>query len=122
MAQFGPSNWISPLASTICAIFAKISVVYNPFIYGFKDRNFRLELKKMLKTGSKTLLCSKTSQYGIKNGQNGTHNGTLNGQNGTLNGTLNGQNGIREHSSEPNVPPSVPDADLVLFAHRVTVC
>lgn len=69
----------------------------------------------MLKTGSKTLLCSKTSQYGIKNGQNGTHNGTLNG-------TLNGQNGIREHSSEPNVPPSVPDADLVLFAHRVTVC
>lgn len=52
IGQFGPPDLITPEVSTATAVLAKISVVYNPFIYGWKDFGFRQKLRRILR-GSK---------------------------------------------------------------------
>lgn len=46
ITQFGPKERVPPTAILIGNIFAKLSIVYNPFIYWCNDPKFRRKLKK----------------------------------------------------------------------------
>lgn len=46
---FGKAEYISPLVSTIPAIFAKTSVILNPIVYVIRYKRFREAVKKLFK-------------------------------------------------------------------------
>lgn len=39
IAQFGNRDVIGPFATSVCAVLAKSSVVLNPIVYSFRDRD-----------------------------------------------------------------------------------
>lgn len=47
-AQFGPRGTISPAVISITSFLAKLSVMYNPFIYWYKDENFKKRSKQLI--------------------------------------------------------------------------
>ena len=53
IGQFGPIDddgqvrWISPLYVTIAAFIGKTSILFNPLVYGFFDRQFRTSVHQM---------------------------------------------------------------------------
>lgn len=48
VGQFGPDGFIQPWMSQIPSVFAKVSVLYNPLIYGLKDYRFKQAVKKFV--------------------------------------------------------------------------
>ena len=45
MGQFGAHTHISPTVSALAGIFAKMSTIYNPFIYGITHPRFKKKLQ-----------------------------------------------------------------------------
>ena len=48
LAAYGSQESISPMVPTLCAVFAKMSVVWNPLVYMGRSREFRRELHTYL--------------------------------------------------------------------------
>ena len=48
IGQFGDMSLITPVSSAIPGIFAKMSTIYNPFIYSYSHPRFREKLRLML--------------------------------------------------------------------------
>lgn len=55
VGQFGPEDSLTPTVAMLAAIVAKTSSIYNPFIYAFKDKKFRLAAVQLLSSKFKIL-------------------------------------------------------------------
>ncbi|XP_037091183.1 rhodopsin-like [Pollicipes pollicipes] len=60
------SRRLTPFVSVSCAIFAKTSAVYNPFIYGLAHQKFRKALKKKFGSWSKAWTPARTSSNSVR--------------------------------------------------------
>lgn len=49
IGQFGNIDFISPWVSVLPSLFAKMSTIYNPAIYGLSHRHFRATLRRIFK-------------------------------------------------------------------------
>ena len=54
-SAFVKPEYISPSAATVAAIFAKISVIFNPTVYFFRSEKFRKTIKELFKPKRKQL-------------------------------------------------------------------
>jgi len=79
LAQFGDSSHLSPLLTSMPAIFAKASVVYNPIIYSYAHPHVRAMIK-VLKTRHCFLQSMVSCFQCKKSNSNSSHNYPQNNQ------------------------------------------
>ncbi|KAF8795597.1 Rhodopsin like protein [Argiope bruennichi] len=53
LGQFGDKSLLTPWVSVLPSLFAKMSTLYNPAIYGISHRHFRTALKRMFEGDSR---------------------------------------------------------------------